>query len=519
MWRSVLVVLGACGVTNVDATATLRVEPDAVDLDVDLAQPAPTAVVHVYVGDRDVTADAKLVLAGARLGTLFGGVIASDGTTGGEATLEIAYAGAHASVPVTAHVHGARFAGVAATAADAFAGGPRIAVAAELEPGDGAMIPPNLGRMDVDFTADDADTLHEIAVHSPWLDVRVYAPGAPGPRHVELAEREWRAIAATSRGGEVELDVASTSGAPGAPIHQATAHVAIGELDARALAFTASFDGTPRLWRYDVARAAQAPLASLDACVGCHVAVSPDGTRLATASNGAGVSGYLFDLARGTLVARTDDVGDWTAATFTADGHMVTSLFGALTLRDATTGRAIAPIPTRTSASEPTASPDGSALAYVSLETVGDALLGGDAIDVMTRDPQTGAYGAPLELARGAAMLEPEMSSDGQWVAYTRNESQDRFIYSDTDVVSLDGATTVRVTTGPFDGLARWASPVVNGRAWIALVSTRALGGIRQPPQLWLAAIDLATATVSRPIHLPAQTHAWGVMHAPMSLP
>ncbi|MGE5185462.1 MAG: TolB family protein [Acidobacteriota bacterium] len=498
----------------------LRIEPGAIALEVDLAQPAPAAVLHVYAGDRDVTADAAFALAGAPLGTVEAGTLTSNGFAGGAATLVVTYGGARASVPVTAHVRGVRFDGVPASAADAFATGPRVERDAQLEPGNGAILPPNLGRLDVDFTADDTDSLHAVAVRSPYLDLTVYSAGAPGPRRVALSSREWSAVASTARGRAGDLEVAATSASPGAPIHVAAAHVAIADLDASSLAFTAARAGeTPHLWRYDVARSSQQALVTLETCVGCHVAVSPDGTRLATASNGAGVSGYLFDLGDRSIVARTDDVGVWTAASFTAGGELVTGYLGSLALRDAATGELIAPIPTRTPAAEPAVSPDGHTLAYISLETVGEAFLGGDALAVMARDPATGAFGAPRELARGAAVLEPEVSSDSRWIAYTRNATQERFVYDDTDVVSIDGETTIRVTTGALDGLARWASPIVDGRAWLAVVSTRPLAGVAQPPQLWLVAIDLATGTVSRPVHLPGQDLAWLVMHAPMRLP
>ena len=67
-------------------------------------------------------------------------------------------------------------------------------------------------------------------------------------------------------------------------------------------------------------------------------------------------------------------------------------------------------------------SPDGSALAYVSLDTgSGDAASEpiGNALRIRPWDARTATVGAPVELARGAAgVLLPSFSSDGRWIAY-----------------------------------------------------------------------------------------------------
>src|SRR5438067_180722 len=137
MWR--LACLCVAGCTAVLDMGELRVEPATIDLDVDLAQPAPGVALRVLAGDNDVTGSAAFTLTGPRLGAVSGGRFESDGRTGGSATLAVTAAGKTATIPVTAHVHGTRLVGAAPSVAPAwFAAASDVAVNAALEPGDGA---------------------------------------------------------------------------------------------------------------------------------------------------------------------------------------------------------------------------------------------------------------------------------------------------------------------------------------------------------------------------------------------
>jgi len=111
-----------------------------------------------------------------------------------------------------------RFAGgVPASASTWLAPGKDVATAHPVEPGDGAVLPPGLGKLEVDFGADDADDVHEVSLTSAYADIHVYAPGAPGPRHIELTAEEWQVVASTNRGGAAALAVRSTTRGGGAP--------------------------------------------------------------------------------------------------------------------------------------------------------------------------------------------------------------------------------------------------------------------------------------------------------------
>src|SRR5262249_8360003 len=144
--------------------------------------------------------------------------------------------------------------------------------------------PGNLGHLDVDFAADDADTLHQLRARSRYVDIRVYQTGSPGPRHIEFMPDEWDVISRSSRGDGVLLGTRSMANAPGAVAHSsAAARIGTAALDASSLLSTGGPPGSaPTMWRYSMHGAGLEPYITGvgGACLGCHVAVSPDGSRL-----------------------------------------------------------------------------------------------------------------------------------------------------------------------------------------------------------------------------------------------
>jgi len=514
----------------------LRVEPAAIDADVDLAQPAPQVDLRVFADDNDVTDEASFALAGKPLGTIAGARWISDGHTGGTAQIMVSAAGGVATVPVTARVHETRFAGAPAGAAGWFTSAD-VAVNQPLDPEDGAALPPSLGKLEVDFGADDGDDIHEVAVTAPYLDIRVYAPGAPGPRHLELDADEWQAIGGTTRGDGFALDVRSTKSGGGAPVHIVSAHLEVADLDASALVFgaadadaTGAITGRPELYRYDIQHAAVTPFASAD-CIGCHVAVSPDGKRIAAAGmavSGGALVGMTIDVASGAVTIANDS---WNTGVYDPGGRLLTSFTttGELTLRDGTTAAPIQTLALGEPAAGPTISLDGRSLAYALMTAPEVGNPAGIALRVRPWDAATAAVGAPITVATDAGILAPQFSSDGAWILYTRStEPTERGIVGGA-VVRADGsAPPVVLTAGLGDQIPRWASPIASVRsggrdaepvAWIAFSSTRAVGASPSlVKSLWLAAYYPERGVLARPFRLPGQSQMLAVMHAPYAL-
>lgn len=542
-WLAVVVATGCTG--SVGATPTLRIEPPTIALDVDLARPAPAIDLHVWAGATDVTADATFALAGAPVGAITGGRLASDGATGGVAVITATVGELTATAVVTVNIHGVRL--VAATPADApawFAAAPDVPVTEPLEPADGEVLPPDLGKLEIDFGADDADDVHELEITAPYLDVQVYALGVAGPRHLELLPAEWTAVAHTALGGLAQLVVRSTRSGGGAPAHALSAKLGIADLPALPLIFSgAPVDATgaattqPALFCYAPATAAVEPFVASAAggCVGCHVSISADGSRIAAAGSvdatGA-LAGMIVDTSARTIAA-SDAVLPWTTSAFDPSGALVTTYqnTGLLTIRDGATAVPITTIPEATLgeyASAPAISPGGGSLAYVVLTAPGDTFVG-TALHVRPWHVATASVGPAIELATAAGIEAPQFSPDGKWLLYSRTSSIDSAVTQAIEAVRADGgAPPIDLTVDPLDGIPRWASPIASARAggnaaepmaWIAFSSGRPIGaqtlGSHQV-ELWLAAFYPERGAISVPFHLPGQSLALSALHAPV---
>ncbi len=544
--RAWLVVAATAGCTAEPPLASLQIDPPAIALTVELGATPPTAAVQVLArsadGDAtDVSALATFTLDGAPVGSIAGPQLTSDGLTGGSATLTVAYGGLTAIVPVTASIYGRRIVdGTPPGAAAAFAAATTSQVDANLAPGDGSVLPPDLGALELDFGAADLDDTNEVHVTAPYLDIAVDAPGSAGPREIALAPSEWQAIAHTARGGAIEVDVASLDSSAPATARVASASYDIADLDASALLVGLMVDSTaqPEIDRYDMATATLTPMlvGPSAGCVGCHIAISADGTRIAAgmASALGGPGGILFDGQSGTVLATSDTSGTpWVVAAFDPSGAMVTAMNGVLSLRDGSTAAVIAELATGELATSPAVAPDGSLLAYAELDTA-DAVISnplGDAIHVRSWNAATASLGAPVELERdGLGVLMPAFSSDGAWIAYGQTTSSTASeVPTGTAAVRSDGSgTIIELTTDPLDRLAQWASPIAPTRAggrdaepmvWIAFVTERAFGTVPAGTrQLWLEAFYPDRGVVSPAFHLPGQGTV-SVVHGPLAIP
>jgi hypothetical protein len=515
----------------IDATHELRIEPASIAMDVDLAAAPPSAAVHVVsVGDdgseTDVTTTATYAFTGPQLGAVTAGQLASDGLTGGAATLVVTFHELSASIDVTANVHGKRI--VDGAAADAFATATAMPSALQLAPGDGVVLPPNLGELDVAWTADPAADTHRVHITAPYLDIEV---DAPGPSAITLAANEWQAVARTARGGAVNVDIESLQSSAPAIAQVQTATYRIGDLDASSILFGAIV-GTelPVLARYEMKTATTRALFSgpEGGCVGCHVSISTDGTRIAAGvpSAAGGGAGVLFDAANGTILATSDATPDmpWNAAAFDPSGALIaTTRTGGLAVRDSATAAMVQPIAMDELATSPTVSPDGSALAYTVADTGGQTIANpmGAALHVRPWNVATAAIGTPIELVRdGRGIVMPAYSPDGRWISYGHTTDPLTEAPNGAAAVRSDGSGPIlELTTDPLDKNARWDSPVVNGLVWIAFVSARPFGSLPAgTKQLWLEQLDTATGTLSPAFHLPGQG-AIDVLHGPLALP
>src|SRR5262249_19870251 len=122
-----------------------------------------------------------------------------------------------------------------------------------LEPGDGAVLAPNLAGLDVAIDPPAGDDLHDVELLGPDLDVHVYGSGG----EARLNAAEWDAVARTSRGKPVELIARSLATADPTTSHVVSAHLAVADLPlASEVLFAGRHAGeVAQVWSYDPARA------------------------------------------------------------------------------------------------------------------------------------------------------------------------------------------------------------------------------------------------------------------------
>jgi hypothetical protein len=540
--RASIAALGLVGCVTT-SEPELRIEPSALELEVSL-DAAAAVPVRLFV-DQDgvtteVTGDAQWTLQGAELGRIDGKGFTSDGRTGGRARISATFGMMTASLPVHVTLTSQRADLAPPAATTWFAAAINLRTVVALEPGDGAVLPYNLGRLDIAFAAIDTDDFHEVTLRGPDLDVRVVVPAAPGPRQVELTAAEWNAVSRTSRGGTVELVVRSLRSADPTYARTTKALLSIADLGfPRTVLFTGRGTGEvmPKMFAYDLTSADVSPWMDTPAtdCVGCHVAVSQDGTRIAAGGSINNVGGgVMFDAASKTLMTPPSAaIGTWTSAAFDPTGALVTSDQGTLTLRDGTTALPIASLTQDLPATQPAVANDGQSLAYV-----------GGPIDPATTQPgaqelrihswhvASATLGAPrvlLPKLEGHFLKHPDFSSDDRWVIVTRATSGFQTAGSIL-VLPTDGSQVTPTEIATDGDFASFVSPIYSVHAgldepepitWVLMKSDRPVGARSQADvgQLWAMAFYPERGTASRPFHLPGQRASVAVLHQPSVLP
>ena len=400
-------------------------------------------------------------------------------------------------------------------------------------PADGVLLPPNLGELDVHWTASPnatTDDLFLVSIVSPYVDIRLYTRGLDP---ITPTTKFWTLIPPalwapmTSARQALTLTVTGTSST--APTMKGTSSprsVDIANESARGGVYYWSIPtitGAAGIFRYDIGRpeVPPAPLfptgTSPSPCMGCH-ALSRDGTKIAMTLDNPDQRATVLEVGnRGQLVRYDATTPDrWNFATFSADGKkLVTVLQGAMTLRDTYGGAALATLENSPGmvATHPELAPDNSRL--VSVEAPGmvgnpgliDLFSTSGSLVVRTFDDATNTFGpiaplVPADTAQMQANFYPAFSPDGQWIVFTRTAAMS---YSDataqTWVIKADGSmppiqlASANLGAGLTNSWARWVpfaqtvGPDHQSIFYLSFSSKRPYG-VRLPlggvPQIWM---------------------------------
>ena len=416
-------------------------------------------------------------------------------------------------------------------------------------PNDGALVPPNLGRLEVHFRRDASTDVFELTFSSATTDVTVYVSCVEevgGGCIVRPNEQAWSIIAGSNRGTDpVTIRLRAASAAGGAiGVAAATRRLSFSADPVVGGLYYWTTSGSTAIMRYDFAGEQTQAEQFLSTemtdgqCVGCH-ALSPSGNRMVTATNGSyDARSLLLDVKTKTPMA---PYGTSRAAfaSFAPDEERYVGTYAGddaridydLNVFHADTGVALYSIPVGGTAAHPSDHPDwspaGDKIAYVKIGTPklpSIARFNGGSI--WTVSEAAGGWGAPAELLgplEHGNRYYPTYSPDSALLAFNQStcpagdddsERCDAYLDPSARVFAMPaaGGTPVELAAanapGSEDGDAteltssfpKWApfefqrtSEESSRVMWITFSSSRAYG-LRRPPEggtlIWMAAVN-----------------------------
>lgn len=408
-------------------------------------------------------------------------------------------------------------------------------------PPEGALIPPNMNELEVQFTPKGGADLFEVGFSNDLIDLRIYTKckTAGAGCGVQPDEATWKALSTAGRGGALTITVRATASNGGPVGAAAPRDLAFTDEDMLGgLYYWAAAAGG--IYRYDFGRRGQkaeafyTPGQAGAMCAGCH-ALSRSGKRIAVGLNAPTPAPTMRVLDVATRKSLFDLGGGFGGGSnyeaLTPDGSkVITTEAAGLTIRDVQTNTVIGANPSLPNANMPDVSPDGARVVFARSQANCQfglcVTLSTMAAGVYVTSFSGTDFGTPKNIVPGGGSNNyyPSFSPDGQFVVFNRSAG-DSYDAKDAKVMvvrSSGGAVVdlgvVNQTQG--NSWPKWA-PFVhhrNGQVifWITFSSRRAVG-LRDNPnaQLWMVPVDAvklagATDPARPPIWLPFQDAATG---------
>jgi mono/diheme cytochrome c family protein len=508
---------------------------------------ADTSSVHaIRVDDTDgtrtdVTDQAAFTVSPVELGAVAATTLAPSGQMAGEGQLTAAVSTLIGMSNFTVYVSDTVPGTADPTAATLFAGatldqGATIAVA---YPPAGALIPPNIGEMDVHWR-DATKDLYEVQLSGTFVTLKTYVNTLGAATWTTLADDRWQQLSQGSSGLDLEVRVRGlTMASPATFIEgKETVRVAAEQVKGGVYYWNTT---KAAIMRFDMSTPAVPaeqfyPQVGQSGCVGCH-AVSRDGTVVAYRQEGGNLNyGNALDVA--SLSRKlTDNTQQWNFATIAPDNsEMFTTTQNGLYRTDLAT-QATTPLFTTTRISHPDIAASGNAIVATQMLGGSEVWTSAGQIVVFDYDNVGKTVGAPRTLAApsgGAYQYYPSFSPDNEWVIY--NQATGGTSYNNPNaemwVTKADGSlgAPIRLTSaevaGTYDSWPKWTPFITNEPTmtssepviWFTVASQRPFG-VRsvgaQKPQLWLAPFFPERALAGQPatgpaIRLPFQALAEG---------
>jgi len=430
---------GGAGGTNEDLVVTPA--DDAIDVD---ATTLPTIDYQAHdQSGNDVTADCTFSVEDSSLGSFSGATFHPSGMAGGITHVRATRGNDFGKTSLTVRIKKVVIAPGAPADAPGKFGGPATGAAPVMAyPPDGALIPPNLNELEVQFTPAAGTTLFEIGFVGPALDLKIYTPcvAVGGGCGLLPDEDTWKLLSHASASTTVDVTLRATDG-NGGPVGSAPARkLSFADDDLQGgLYYWAAASGS--ILRYDfglrnqTAEKFYTAAQSGSTCVGCHV-LSRNGARIAVGMNVPGPAelrtldvatrATLFDSGGG--IPGMGGPGGSNFEALSPDGTQALVNSGAnLGLIDTGNGMSLA-AGAIMNATMPDWSADGKTVVFVRDASSACPLgLCGSQPGVsmgtlmLTNASGTSFSGETTLVSGGGNNYYPSLSPDGAWVAFNRS--------------------------------------------------------------------------------------------------
>jgi Tol biopolymer transport system component len=391
--------------------------------------------------ERDITASVRFSLNDGWLGTFTKNTFKSASSYGGKsqviAHLDDGRTGrTNISVVYRKIFYGKGTSGNEASAFDAAksssTGAPQL-----VYPPDGALIPPNLGSLEIQWLPGSGNDLFEVSLSNDSTDVRIYTPCNPVGKGCAVTPDEtmWKGIVTAYRGKEgANVRVRAMAKAAPDKVASSNGHLlSVAQEDVKGGIYY--WNATPGvIERYDFGRTQQAATVFYTAqqagalvCVGCH-SLSRNGKRMAVGLDIPGPAGL-----RVLDVATRDQLSTGAAnfMAFSPDGELlITSDGNSMVLVDPTTNTPLDPNPLYPAGTMPDWSPSGELVVFSAPKQViplpvGNPGVGGEvSLALLNYDQNKKTWKGPVTLvkSKGETNYYPTFSPDSKWIVFNRSE-------------------------------------------------------------------------------------------------
>jgi hypothetical protein len=407
-------------------------------------------------------------------------------------------------------------------------------------PPTGALIPPNIGAMDVHWR-DATKDVYEVQLSGGFVTLKTYVSTLGAATWMTVADERWQQLSQGSSGMDLEVRVRGLATASPTTFIESKETVRVA---AQQVIGGVYYWNTTKaaIMRFDMSKPAMPaeqfyPQVGQSGCVGCH-AVSRDGTVVAYRQEGGNLNyGNALDVS-GLTRKLTDNTQQWNFAAIHPDNsEMFTTTESGMHRTELAT-QLTTPLYTASRISHPDVAASGDQIVATQLSGGSEVWTSAGQIVVFDYDKVGKTVGAPRPLAAPASgkyQYYPSFSPDNAWVIY--NEATGGTSYNNPNaemwVTRADGslAAPIRLTaaevTGTYDSWPKWTPFITNEPTttsstepviWFTVASQRPFG-VRsagaQSPQLWLAPFFPERALAGQPatgpaIRLPFQALAEG---------